>query len=395
MSSPRLAILGAGPIGLEAALAAAEQDIDFRVYDEAPQVGGHVRRWGHVRLFTPWDMNVSERARAAFARAGVEAPAGDELPTGDELADRLLEPLAGLPELSGRLRLGTRVRAVGRDGLLKHEEISTPARAQHPFRVLLTESGGEESIERADMVVDCTGTYGNPNRLGDGGIDAVNERAFEDRIERFLPDFSADPARWAGQTILLTGAAHSAQTAARDLAEFARDAPGTKVVWAVRHPEPDWYTVPGDPLPERAALNTDAGELAGGASDAVEMRPGRVTEALEGHGERVAVTLRNGTPETVDVDRILALNGGVGDASLYRQLQVHECYASCAPMKLAAALLGAEGGDCLEQESHGPDALVNPEPGFFILGAKSYGRNSQFLLRIGWQQVDDVFSALL
>ena len=38
---------------------------------------------------------------------------------------------------------------------------------------------------------------------------------------------------------------------------------------------------------------------------------------------------------------------------------------------------------------------MNPEPGFFILGAKSYGRNSQFLLSIGWQQVDDVFASLI
>ena len=34
------------------------------------------------------------------------------------------------------------------------------------------------------------------------------------------------------------------------------------------------------------------------------------------------------------VDRVLALNGGVGDFTLYRQLQVHECYATAAPMKL-------------------------------------------------------------
>jgi hypothetical protein len=89
---------------------------------------------------------------------------------------------------------------------------------------------------------------------------------------------------------------------------------------------------------------------------------------------------------------VLALNGGVGDASLYRQLQVHECYATAAPMNLSAALLaqaGAAGGDCLALAPTGPETLANPEPGFFILGAKSYGRNSQFLLRIGWQQVDD------
>ena len=121
---------------------------------------------------------------------------------------------------------------------------------------------------------------------------------------------------------------------------------------------------------------------------------GVVTEALRREDGRVVVTLRNGSADELAVDRVLGLNGGVGDFTLYRQLQVHECYATAGPMKLAAALLGAAGGDCLAQESHGADTLVNPEPGFFILGAKSYGRNSQFLLRIGWQQVDDVFSLL-
>ena len=50
-----------------------------------------MRGWGHVRTFTPWDMNVSGRARAAL---GAAAPGGSELPTGHELADSLLEPLA-------------------------------------------------------------------------------------------------------------------------------------------------------------------------------------------------------------------------------------------------------------------------------------------------------------
>jgi hypothetical protein len=63
-------------------------------------------------------------------------------------------------------------------------------------------------------------------------------------------------------------------------------------------------------------------------------------------------------------------------------------------MNLSAALLGAAAGDCLQQESHGVDVLRNPEPNFFILGAKSYGRNNQFLMRVGWSQVDEVFEAL-
>ncbi len=391
---PSLAILGAGPIGLEAALAAADRGLAFTVYDAAPTVAGHVRDWGHVRVFTPWDLNVSDRMRAALQDEGVIAPSGEGLPSGDELVDRLYEPVAGLTSIAPRLRLGTRVEAVGRERLLKHDEIGTGARADYPFRLLLTTAEGDEVVEHADVVLDCTGTYGNPNALGDGGIPAPGERTFADRIEQRMPDFEADPEAWAGRTILLTGAGHSAQTAARELAEFARDADGTRVIWAVRGAEPDWGAVDDDPLPERAALNAAADELARGASPAIEMRPGRLVEGLRGDGDRIAVALCNGQVEEVVVDRILGLNGGVGDFRLYRQLQVHECYATAGPMNLAAALLGAAGGDCLAQESHGPDTLRNPEPGFFLVGAKSYGRNSQFLLRIGWSQVDDVFGLL-
>ena len=392
---PRIAILGAGPIGLEAALAAAECGLAFTLYEADPEVGGHVRRWGHVRTFTPWEMNVSDRAGRALAESELEAPRGPALPIGHELVERLLEPLASLPALAEGLRLGTRVVAVGRQGLLKHEEIGSDGRARRPFRLLVADRDGEERVELADVVIDCTGTYGNPNRLGDGGIPAAGEAAFEDRIVRSLPDVAREAPEWAGRTILLTGAGHCAQTAARELAAFARGAPGTRVVWAVRSPVPSWGAVAGDPLPERAALNTAARELAGGASGAVELRPGAVTEALAGRGGRIVATLRNGEVEEVEVDRVLALNGGVGDASLYRQLQVHECYATCGPINLAAALLGESGGgDCLAQTAHGPETLVNPEPGFFILGSKSYGRNSQFLLRVGWEQVDQVFSLI-
>jgi len=390
---PRIAVLGAGPVGLEAALAAAERGWPTTVYESDDQVAGNVRRWGHVRLFTPWAMNVSERMRAAL---GGDAPDGAALPTGDELAERLYEPAGRLPSVSGSLRLGSRILAVGRERLLKHEEIGSPGRERHPFRLLVAGPDGAERVERADVVIDCTGTYGHPNRLGDGGIPAPGERALDGRITRQLPDLAADPGAWAGQTVLLTGAGHSAQTAARSLAEFARDAAGTRVIWAVRSPEPDWGAVDDDPLPERASLNAAAGELARGGSPAVDARLGVVTDALSESGGRIEATLQNGGPEEVTVDRILALNGGVGDFEIYRQLQVHECYATGAPMKLSAALMASAGGggDCLAQTSHGPETLLNPEPNFFILGSKSYGRNSQFLLKIGWEQVDDVFGML-
>ena len=58
---------------------------------------------------------------------------------------------------------------------------------------------------------------------------------------------------------------------------------------------------------------------------------------------------------------------------LSEELQVHYCYATEGPIKLAAALMssGGGGGDCLAQMSHGSDSLKNPEPGFYIIGVSS------------------------
>jgi len=389
-----VAILGGGPIGLDAALAAQDRGWSFTVYEAAATVGAYVKAWGHVRLFTPWSLNVSDRMRAHLAGAGVEVPSGEDFPTGAEFAERVLDPLAALPEIAGSLRLDSRVESIGREGLLKHEEIANEVRGATPFRLLISDAAGVERIEHADLVLDCTGSYGNPNVLGDGGIAAPGERAAADRITRTIPDLTAGNGRLAGRTVLLAGAGKSAQTTARDLASLADQDPDTRIVWAVRSSAPDWGVVPDDSLPERQELVNVSERLHQGAHPAVEVRTGVAVERLSERDGRLVATLRGAdSADDVEVDHIVALTGFVPDASIYRQLQMHECYATAAPITLSAALLGADAADCLDQESHGVDVLRSPEPNFFILGVKSYGRVNSFLLKVGYQQVDEVVGA--
>ncbi len=168
------------------------------------------------------------------------------------------------------------------------------------------------------------------------------------------------------------------------------------MTWTIRSASPTFGAVENDALPARDSLVEQARALAYGSDSPFDVRLGRSVHALETGPDGIIVSLRaeDGSIEHVLVDRIISMTGSVGDARMYRQLQVHECYATSGPMNLAAALLASSSADCLTQESQGADTLKNPEPDFYILGSKSYGRNSTFLLRVGWAQVDEVFSLL-
>jgi len=392
----RIAIIGAGPTGIEAALAAHEHGYRFTLYEEADEIAAYMRAWGHVRLFSPWDLDVSARARRKLTALGREAPTGDGCPTGDELVDAVFRPLAACDTLAPHLELGVRVVAISRDRMLKNDAIGNPRRADEPFRLLLRSGDGSEKLASAEIVLDCTGNYGHPNPLGAGGIMAPGESRLDTEIVRQIPNFSEDTDSWTGKTTLLVGAGYSAQTAVVELARIAEKDSSTRVLWAVRKPDSNWEIIADDPLPSRADLTRRAARLAESGDSAVECIAEVVIDTLERSNGRIRAALRHrdGNITRVDVDRILSLTGFHGDYEMYRQLQVHECYATSGPMKLAAALLSASSADCLTQGSQGADTLVNPEPNFFILGSKSYGRNSSFLMRVGWEQVDDVFSLL-
>ena len=389
MERQRLAIIGAGPIGIEAALAGRERGYDVSVYERGT-VGDNLRRWGHVRLFSSFELNHSERgARLLKAEGGTLPELGDYL-TGGEHLERYLQSLADTAFLSGCIHERTRVVTVGRDGIGKGDLIGGP-RDRHPFRLLLERDGGEEEIVETDTVLDCSGTYGNHNWMGNGNVPAVGERKLEGYIDYELRDLAArDRGGFEGKRVLLVGGGHSAATALDGLRALA----GTTVYWVARKGEP-LDVIAGDPLPERKRLSQLARELAAGANSAIRFYGGHTIERIMRRGAGFEVELRSaGAVELVEVDRVLAHVGYRPDNSLYRELQVHECYASLAPMNLAAALLGESSADCLVQTPKGAEVLKNPEPDFFILGAKSYGKGSNFLIRIGLQQVEAVFGLL-
>lgn len=406
--NPRLAVIGAGPIGLEAALEAARSGWEAALY-EAGLVGAHVRRYGETVLFTPFGMNSTPLGRERLAAAGHPLPADGALLRASEHVDRYLVPLAALPELRGAVSEHTRVTHVGREGLSKTRGIAAAGDSSREGRRFLLRVAGPDGrvrFEFADAVIDASGVYAHPNGTGPGGLPAPGEDALGDRMERHLPPSLADLRdRCASRRVLLVGDGHSAATALTMFHALTREPDPTpaRVDWVVRdrgRPDP-FEAVPDDPLAARRELMTAANRIARSATWLTTHRGATLLSYEPSVVGTWRVTLSTGRGERVlEVDRVLALTGYRPDLSMTRELQIHHCYASEGPMKLASAILSAgqassgRGGDCLAQVSHGPESLQNPEPGFFILGAKSYGRNPSFLLSIGHRQIQDAFTLL-
>jgi hypothetical protein len=395
-----LAILGSGPIGLEAALYARALDFPVTIYERG-RLADHVQRWGHVRLFSPFGMNSTSLGRAVIRgeRRKHEFPGDSDCTTGREHVRAYLEPLAQSDRMKGSLALDSQVLSVGRSGFVKSEAVGDARRARQPFRLLIRDGKGKERVEQADIVLDCTGCYGHHRWLGDGGIPALGELAGEPHINYTLDDILGDrQAHFAGKTVLVVGDGYSAATTVCNLAELSKKSPDTWVYWAVRDAGSQPIRRLGqDPLRERDRLAMRANTLATRTDDNVEFHAGTIIEAVETAGPDrgfKVMARKAGQPITWNVDRLVANVGYTPDTNLYRELQVHECYASLGPMKLAASLAGQGGDDCLKHASFGPESLRNPEPNFYILGAKSYGRNTHFLLRVGFEQVRDVFKLI-
>ena len=396
-----LAVIGAGPIGLEAALAAIDHGFDVHVFEQG-EVASHPLAWGHVTMFTPWRMNVGPVSRAHLERAGWTMPEESALPTGRELVELYLAPLAKMPAFEKRIHRFAQVVHVSRRGALKGDRPGRGERREHPFRLLVRDQGGRESFLHAFALLDASGVYHRPNWAGDGGIPARSELALAPQMTYHLPDVTgAARPRFAGRRTIVVGGGASAATTIAALAALAGEVPGTGAVWSTRAAAgallPD---LAGDPLAARRELFARARELAHGAHPAVSHVGGAVVEGIEFNSatHRYRVALRVGEETRVEeVDEVVVHNGYGPDTSITRELQAHECWATQGSMKLAAALpaaSGANGGDCLQVPATGPEALEHPEPDFYVIGNKSYGRANTFLLDAGFRQARQVVDAL-
>lgn len=386
-------VVGAGPVGLSAAVRLVERNIDVVLLEASSSVAASLRDWGHVRLFSPWRYDVDAAAARLLEPTGWTPPPPDDYPTGDDLFRRYLEPLSNVPAIRGGLRLDRRVVSITRRGL---DKIRNADRASVPFLVRTKRSDGTHEDVLARAVIDASGTWWQPNPLGASGIPAVGEPELAARIHYGIPDvLGAHRTRYGGKTTLVVGAGHSAANSILALVELARTSPGTVIHWATRSADLTRVFGGGDAdgLPARGKLGaelraaTESGRLS-------LVKSFRIESVREVAGALTVAGTRDDAPfELRGIDAIIASTGQRPDLAMMREVRVSidpalECTTALGP------LIDPNLHSCGSVRPHGARELAHPEPNFYVIGTKSYGRAPTFLLATGFEQARSVVAMI-
>ncbi|MBR0710281.1 NAD(P)-binding domain-containing protein [Bradyrhizobium liaoningense] len=391
MNARTVAIIGAGPVGLAAAAHVLERGMSPIVLEAGPEAAHAVRQWQHVQLFSPWEYNVDKAAARLLAPTGWNSPDPQSYPTGGELIDGYLKPLATRTPLREMIQTSSRVSAISRAGF---DKAKTKGREQAPFEIRYQNGRGPEVL-RADAVIDTSGTWFSPNPAGSNGLPAIGEGERAERIAYGMPDVrGADRARYAGKTVAVLGAGHSAVGTLIDLVRLADEVPGTQAIWLLRGKDPAKAFGGGrnDKLAARGELGTAFAALVAAGKIRVETEFG-VIRLSESEGRLdIAAGARCGT-RSVIVDQLIVSTGFRPDLSLLSELRLRLDPAIEAPAALAP-LIDPNEHSCGTVRPHGARELAHDEPGFYLAGMKSYGRAPTFLMMTGYEQVRSIAADL-
>lgn len=385
----RVAVIGAGPIGLAAAAHLLERGLEPVIFEAGPTAGAAIEQWRHIRLFSPWRFNLDDAAVRLLEPTGWESPRPTALPYGGELIDHYLTPLAATAQVASRLHTGARVIAVTRAGM---DKTHIRDRDTSPFVVRVEHDGGEVRDHTVGAVIDASGTWSTRNPLGTSGLPAIGETTAADRISSPLPDVAGrDRATFAGRRVLVVGAGHSAANTLINLADLAKGEPDTRILWAVRGGSAEKVYGGGDAdgLPARGQLGSRLRRLVEAGTIELHTRFGiAALKTLDTH-----VTVEAVDGRTIDADVIVPCTGFRPDLDILRELRLNLDPAVEAPTELGP-LIDPEFHSCGTVPPHGAKLLAHPEKDFYIVGMKSYGRAPTFLLATGYEQVRSVAAAL-
>ncbi len=276
-SPASIAVIGAGSVGIEAALYARFLGYNVDIYDTGRPARA-ATRWHHRSIEATVAECTTSLGHAALSaqEESYRRPNSTTIFTGKQYADEYLTPVAktdllhdfvhinssvievgryrstldSLPILANSVEHGTIAlpslsrsygRGAGGEGLPRRSESlagladALQSRANDEFRLVINSRDRGLYTARADIVLDCRGYDKGSSGWGPGGTQSVGANSVQGFVHQWLPGDARFEARLLdGKQTLLFGQSEHAQLFAREWIELAESSPhDLKLIWII------------------------------------------------------------------------------------------------------------------------------------------------------------------
>ena len=245
-SPATIAIIGGGPVGIEAGIYArflgyfvsiieerriAHRMLDWNDRPLAVDVSQCTTSLGHAAILAQYPDYVRRRP--------------DEIYTGKSYAEEYLLPLAKTDLLFDDIHFLSPVSDVSRVQTYVSDAIEPQERCNDEFRIVVEGRHRGTWVSRADVVLDCRGAAQKWSGIGPGGGQAIGEAKVRDSFMKHTPrDRKFELKQIAGKRVCLIGQTIRAVQFATEFVALCSGNQDMRLHWVVRsdrrHDSPRW-----------------------------------------------------------------------------------------------------------------------------------------------------------
>lgn len=332
-------IVGAGAVGVESATMAKHLGFDTIILEKGEDIAYNMSRFSHLDMFSPWSYNYSPLGISILKQKGIFKKPQNEYEQTHDYIKNYLKPLAKVQKLN--IKYNTQVQSIAKSQITKTDMMGDN-REKYLFRLLI-ETGQKEWFIYAKHVIDASGVYDNPLYFGEGRMAAINEKKHQNSIHYQAIDKEKLSEKFRSKTTLLIGTTCCMAKSVAVIKKFMDEDDTTKIIYVDETGlKPYIHQLKNDIFKKRVEVINNANELLDSFYPQVKVLKKSSIYAIEKNQNGFEVFLNAYDKQesfSVSVDNIVSNCGFEADNSIYKQLQVHECYASHAPMNLAANML--------------------------------------------------------
>lgn len=363
MNKTEIVIIGAGPIGLAMAVRLMLSKIPFVLIERGATVGWNMKDWGHINMFTSWAETIDPTSHDLLVQGNIDFMTTDDCPSGKAFATEYLSKVADL---------------IPTENLILNAEVTRiDYQANDKTFDIVYARDNTSTTVTCVRVLDASGTWGNFNQI----VSNLENDSY--KLYSNIPNAEFIKRLPQKSKIAVVGSGHTAMNSLLEISTHSQH----DLLWLVRNKQLNFG---------KSKVGGKSESLENRVTNLIERNRIKLTthfniESITHHADGLSIHSKNHQEPKV-VSHLISNIGSFPNYSLINGFTLDIDRTQLVPSKLVNKI-DPSLHSCDTVSYDFKDTLVS-EINYFVIGMKSFGKASNFLLSKGYKVLDELMHHL-